>query len=957
MAGRDVAPGVRGSVGAGDPDLRAVDEEFGHLVGRYGPAIRHSRMTGRRIMYADAVGVHGEIDFMAGASPHPFFTGTYPVFARFSNSVSSDDIAPDTRGLSLMLLDPQDPDDLWRSPFNLTMSTGRLLFVPHAAAYTRYMVGGDEAREDLARQFPGMREALWDGVREPVSYAAYHYYSKAPRLHETGEGPELIRYRVVASEHAMDVGFHDPDGRRFPPVPPDSLERDPADDRPPSLLWNDVRSRVAEGGFTMLLQAQRHALGDDAEDNRAALDASQTWLEHRYPYRTLAVVRFQGLLDGVTAEHLLFDPAVAPEGLGIALARTPYETASINHLRALVYGPAHAGRSGDTDGRPRHTAVSVREPAAAAQERRTVCVVGAGPSGLTAARELERLGHRVVVLESEDEVAGKAASVRIDGRVYDLGAHICTTRYTELLSLACELGVETEPTTPAFVYDIPNCSVEPMPLPPPEVISRYHHLREEYFPQVAEPGIAHSAAALARPASRLLRELGLTGLVSALGVGYTSCGYGSLDEMPAVYFLKFAEHTGLIPVNRSLHRRSGTFTIKGGFARLWRRVAEELSDVRTGVRIESIERRPDGVTVHTAGSGRVDADDLLLTVALDRVLHLMRPTDLELDIAARIRTVDYRTIVCRVSGVPRHGFYMFPGPARGLVAYHSRYPDQDVCTCYCYGAEGMDADALAVLAAEAMERLGGRVEEVLQVRRWHYMPHFGTADLASGVADRIERSQGTEHTFHAGSLVASELIETNIAYARDLVRRFFTPQERSAAPPFTGGTGLARQETGTGDVTARTPGGFRGNGLKWEMGAVNDAEAVTVECVTRDLQDGQEAVVADANGAAASGELDGPVSPSPAQAPPSEQATAVPSHPSADEISAWLVSHVAEHLGLPAREVDPNRPIDEHGLDSLVLAELHTELTGWLGRPVPLATLYRLPTLEALAHYLEGAAR
>ncbi|GAA1264715.1 hypothetical protein GCM10009677_15680 [Sphaerisporangium rubeum] len=954
MAGRDVAPGVRGSTGPGDPELHAVDEEFGRLIGRYGAAIRHSRITGRRVMYADAVGVQGEIEFTPGASPHPFLTGTYPVYTRFSNSASSDDVAPDTRGMSLMLLDPQAPHDPSRSPFNLTMSTGRLLFVPHAAAYTRYMVGGDEAREELAREFPGMRDAVWDGVREPVSYAAYHYYSKAPRLHVTGEGPELIRYRVVISEHAMDVGFHDPHGRRFPPAPPDSLERDPADDRPPSLLWNDLRSRVAEGGFTLLLQAQRHPLGDDADANRSALDASLPWLPHRYAYRTLATLRFHGLLDGVTAEQLLFDPAVAPEGLGIALARTPYEPASINHLRALVYGPAHEARSGLTDGRPRHTPVTVREPAAeGAQERRTVCVVGAGPSGLTAARELERLGHRVVVLESADEVAGKSASVRIDGRVYDLGAHICTTRYTELLSLACELGVETEPTTPAFVYDIPNCHVEPMPLPPPEVISRYHHLRAEFFPEVARPGLAHSAAALARPTSELLNELGVTGLATALGVGYTSCGYGSLDEMPALYFLKFAEHTGLIPVNRSLHRRSGTFTIKGGFARLWRRVAEELSDVRTGVRIESIERRPDGVTVNIAGSGPVEADDLLLTVALDRVLHLLRPTDLERDVAARIRTIDFRTVVCRVSGVPRHGFYMFPGPARGLSAYHSRYPDQDVCTCYCYGAEGMDDDAPAVLTAESMERLNGRVDEVLQVCRWDYMPHFGPADLASGIMDRIERSQGAEHTYHAGSLVAAELIETNIAYARDLVRRFFTPQERPAAQPFTGGPG--RQKPVTGHDPARTPGEVRGDGIRWEMGAGHDRN-VTVDCVIRDLRAEQD-IVAEADGPAASEPLDGQVCSPAARVSPVDQAAAVASHPSADEISAWLVSHVAGHLNCPAREVDPDRPIDEHGLDSLVLAELHTELTGWLGRPIPLATLYRLPTLAALAHYLEGVAR
>ncbi|MEO3808285.1 FAD-dependent oxidoreductase [Sphaerisporangium sp. B11E5] len=1002
MVHRIVVPGVRGSAGAGDPELQAVDEEFRQLLNRYRPVVKGTRATGRRFMFADSVGVRGEIEVTEGASPHPFFAAglRYPVLARFSNSVSSDDVAPDLRGLSLMFLDPEDPGDPGLSPFNLTMTTGRRLFVPHAAAFTKFVFGGDEAHEELAREFPGMREALWDGVREAVSFVAYHYYSKAPRLHVTDEGPELIRYRVLATEHAPDAGFHDPGGRRFPPAPPKSLERDPADDRLPSLLWNDVRSRIAEGGFTMLLQVQRHPLGDDPDANRALLDASREWPENRYPYRTLATVRFDGLLDGITGEELVFHPVVAPDGLGIALARTPYETASINHLRALAYGPAHAARSRLASApkrpRPRKITLTVREsPAEAGPERRTVCVVGAGASGLTVARELERLGHRAVVLESAGEVAGKAASVRVDGRAYDLGAHICTTRYTELMSLACELGVETEPATPALVYDTARRRADPVPFPAPEVIGRYRHLRDEYFPHAGRTGLVHSGAALARPATHLLRELGLNGLITALGTGYTSAGYGPLTgDIPALYFVTYAEHTGLIPANHSLDRRSGTFTIKGGFARLWRQVAEELTDVRVGARIESIERRPDGVTVRT-GSGVVEADDLVLTVPLDRVLPLLAtPTDLERHVASRIRTIDYRTVVCRVSGVPRHGFFLFPGPAEGLVAYHSRYADQDVCTCYCYGAEGLDEDALVARTAESLERIGGRLEEVDRVVRWPFMPHFGTADVASGILDRIERSQGVERTYHAGSLLAFELIEANIAYARELVRRFFTtPAERPVIHLVTGGAtqpGAVQRQTVPPPAVPRprehvapprekavprehvAPRLEKVAPPREHVAPPPEEVAPPPEEVVPSREDvAREPVPAEAV-VTGDGEADAPVQDiadelgvaevvlapeTPAPGRPRTVVPAMPCHRAADEIRTWLVCRVAGHLGRPEGEVDPCRPIDEHGLDSLAMAELHTELADWLGRPVPMTLLYRLPTLDALARYLEGAAR
>ncbi|RSN39693.1 hypothetical protein DMC64_37115 [Amycolatopsis sp. WAC 04197] len=765
-----------------------IDDDFRQVLIDLSGLVAYSARHRTRFLHPASTGARGSLRFVTDQAfpAHDFFRPgrVLPVLGRYSNSQGNDDHEVSVRGLSLRLLDPGARTGL----FDLTFNTGEHFFAPDAHTFRQLTAGSAEQRDQVLGRHPRLREALWETERVATSYAAYELHSQAPKPFVAADGTRwLARYRVLPAREPVQHGHYDPVDQWWPPTPPEAVGRPAGETGSPTALRDELRARLDGGGVGCVLQIRLRPMESDVARLEAALDASRPW-PTAYQWTDLAEIHFDRSLPDAETDALAFDPALAPPGLGITLSRSPRSTASLGHLRALMYRMTSLARLGKPI--PPRLAELLRPPRRdTGSAKRTVCVIGAGPSGLTAARELERAGHRTIVLESADHVGGKAASVEFDGHPHDLGAHICTGRYRRLAALAAELGVATEPTPAERVLSTGRSgrTTTDMRFFVDGSVERYERLRAARFPRISEPGLAHSARALSAPLSEWLAENDLHSMYTTFGLGYTCAGYGYPDDdLPALYFVKYVETTGLL--SDTVHTADtleARFTVKGGFGTLWELVAAELEDVRLSTKVLSIERRDTatgGVLVHTDG-GDVEADDLIVAVPPDRVAAAFDLSAREHDWARRVRYQRYRTTVAGVSGLPRDAFYLLGEFAdssadRGhCIGFQHRYPESDVYTCYSYLGEDTARQLESDLAAH-----GGEDLRPLLHRDWALMPHFTSADVRAGVLEDLEARQGENHTYFTGGLLGFESVECAMSHALDLVRRQFSGSDTLASP-------------------------------------------------------------------------------------------------------------------------------------------------------------------------------
>jgi monoamine oxidase len=127
----------------------------------------------------------------------------------------------------------------------------------------------------------------------------------------------------------------------------------------------------------------------------------------------------------------------AAAGEGISMSRRRFLAGAAATGAAIAGGGASAASGAPLPKRRRRP-----------RRREDVVVVGAGLSGLVAAREIARAGHSVAVLEARDRVGGRMLSRAIAGgsEVVDLGAEFIGPTQNHIRALVDEFRIATFPT-------------------------------------------------------------------------------------------------------------------------------------------------------------------------------------------------------------------------------------------------------------------------------------------------------------------------------------------------------------------------------------------------------------------------------------------------------------------------------------------------------------------------------
>ena len=410
---------------------------------------------------------------------------------------------------------------------------------------------------------------------------------------------------------------------------------------------------------------------------------------------------------------------------------------------------------------------------AAANVSDRVCVVGAGPAGLAAARAVQRAGYeRITVFEAAESAGGKCDSIEHDGVVFDMGAFALSSEYLRARALAKTLDVALKPAGRRFL-DLETKTLRTLGAPGATTQWMFRLLKTL---EAKTHDLVCNADFIQRwqlhlPIGEWLERFDLSPAPDAMRALYEGTGYGFFDEdVPVLYFLR----TMRIAFGEGLVAVEGMQTLVKRFAEM---VQSSGVSIEYGTPVHAIETGP-SISVHVA-AGESRFDRVIWAAGVAGFTAACPWHALSQGALRDVEYMDYRSIAVEAPGLPHVGRELVHveghtvGRTRDHASFYAPVDDErPLFLVWQYGSGRSTADLDQTLVDD-LRSYGATDVELLQIRRWSNYFAFVRSGVAQTFWRTVERDQGDRQVYLTGSPLSMELIEPAMEHAELLVASNF----------------------------------------------------------------------------------------------------------------------------------------------------------------------------------------
>ncbi|KAF1941829.1 FAD/NAD(P)-binding domain-containing protein [Clathrospora elynae] len=450
-------------------------------------------------------------------------------------------------------------------------------------------------------------------------------------------------------------------------------------------------------------------------------------------------------------------------------------------------------------------------------EDHPVCIVGAGPAGLSAAGRLEQKGINAVMFERQAEVGGKCQAYYDEqGIFHPLGAaFFSNATYTETIRILNQTDVSIEPFALAgareqFRYNFSTGSIDANPAIAPQFLAsvsaeipRYVALWNQRFRPISVTNYKNGVPdEFTVSGAEWFHKNNFTALPIILVNPLALYGYGDINIVPALYILQYFT-PDILTAFVGLH---GVYYMD--FHKMFVEYAKKAlckTPIHTSAEVRCVDRSGDypiiTYTAPAANGSYVSWNKQKCSSVIfafpPNIDNLERVgvdlTELEHDTFQNVTTHQYYSSTVElelpfgVSYIANSSSPTEPPPNDGEpVALLHLTEKSNISVVWSWGPyEIQTVEAARNLLIESLSEINKDPRnatepakpvtnnDVKAFKKWDYFPHFGGDALSAGAYAKLNRLQGQKKTYYASGLSGMEIVEWAVRGGLDVVDTYF----------------------------------------------------------------------------------------------------------------------------------------------------------------------------------------